>query len=783
MFESWKIECFQPSEYKSSRYFTLKKLDKIHLLSKAQQRLVTTVSSSLNELTVTIPNHISKYVDPENAITGCYILIPTLKSQTNLKDSFKITDKFNRWIPEKYNIKIDSKLKELKVLNLKETIKFSKHSKSKIESCLKSSIHNFEKEAIPKDKPNNYLLWITDLSLKSTKNLLENQNQKWKPTVEFNPEAVLDEPSKKTSILQELVFQKENLRDIGNPFFITDYLQNEIILPTISNKFSNYTKFMETSSTLLKWKCKNSVSWVINKTIFENIVNEPIKKIEIKYKIPINSIEFPNSYNINKTTFCSSHEKWNFSKYTMYMLTWKPFEGLKLEGALEEDLNLNDTIVLISMLDDDNDEKYIKLAELENKRTQSLNEKLVSFPIKEDNGLQHSGECAQVLDYNEVHDYNFVDRATNSDTQIELKTVNQNSIIYSSVDVEKSDNEDHSASCTSIVDLEHQPTTSLVTSPKRTFSELDSLILKKKKRNTSTQFDFAKKYPYLDILNQTTLLSQMALPETRAETKSQSFDTSIEEPDQIPVATNQANNQILEESLLFDNELNLSIPGNKICNIMINIKFPSKFGRAFHRFSNIVEQSYERLIINEFEMNNTLEFDMFLNVTCGVLFFRPINIYQIDINTGENLVFEQLAEVAMQVFSLIVVIVVDDTADLENDKKLSTFITQAMEFGIEIVTLANEAKTISKGLFELIQKYGIIESDPFQWTSDHQFLENCGIVNPFLSNWILSNWSLETFISMSETERTDSLHTVCTVELIEGLNRAVSEYCRNKKFS
>ena len=209
---------------------------------------------------------------------------------------------------------------------------------------------------------------------------------------------------------------------------------------------------------------------------------------------------------------------------------------------------------------------------------------------------------------------------------------------------------------------------------------------------------------------------------------------------------------------------------------MLNVNFATKFGAAFRQFSNILENT-NRVMLNEFKMNSSnLEYDMFLNASCGIIFVRPINIYQIDLHTGENLMFRQMFEIAMQVTSLIVVIAVDKTDRLKNDKKLLSFIKDAEDYGVQIFVVESDPKIIAVGMLELIQKYSAFDEKPFLWTAENKWLEDCGISNPFLAQLILDTWSFKDLVKQSEEERTGHLLRMCTDDLASHINRAVQKF-------
>lgn len=781
MFSPWLSAVNSGELSKNVSTFRVEKLDKMRLPLKAQQKLTSSVSTSLDDLIVKDCDFIGNR--PVWSIFGLdeyNVFIPKLQlfgsSHPNVLECMK-----QNWFYDKNRCFNKEKLGRQKLISLKEPIIITSSCRSLLESCVKGQSCEFKPVVCSSIKP-NALFYDVSYDLVFQRNHFRHTDgnlagigkcqmyTKWGYTSDLNPKYALSE-NEESLELRSLLFGHENLKTIPSFYFLGDYIEEEILLPTyLKNSYRN----IDLTKLFSRWKFRKSLTLKIEKSYLFDILDEPIRKLELKYKLPLLSLTIARSYRQITKSFCArlASNKWVVSEYKTYMMNWEPFSTLQLESVLVENETYTKCTIPSIILTDDND-RYLKLLDIENDCKALLTTSCESIPVNisqnYDNRLVNKISQSLLQEEDLLHiDNDSVDKSfsqTKHDTTVTAHEVqSRNTKLTNLLSTPKAEDVNPAA----------KPETQSV-STKRTMSEMSSIILNKRKKVNISQFNFSKKYPYLDAPKQTTgsfyQPQEIVLPKTQAAPRKGM--NKFQKQDTPP---NVENANILDTSEIDLEETVLNVPSSQVCNVMLNVNFATKFGAAFHHFNNIVGKNSE-IMLNEFKMNGfNLEFDMFLNTSCGVIFFRPINIYQIDIHSGENLVFRQMSEIAMQVTSLIVVIAVDKTVQLENDEKLFSFIKNAEDFGIQIFVVESDPKTIAVSMLELIQKYSVFDEVPFSWTAENQFLEVCGVSNPFLAQWILETWSLEDFVKQSEEERACNLLRMCTAELAGYVNRAVQNF-------
>lgn len=770
MFKSWYLTDNSGLDTGTLSNSIIEKLDGLQLKPKAQQKLINAISTNQEVLKLKEQDYIQ--VTPEwctSTEQAFTMLLPELS--VKLKNN-SCDIELTKWISSRLQEKDDSKIRHLKKIVTKELIFLSTNCKSLMEKSLLTSKETetyFEKTKNSKDsnkwiinfpynlifecyqpKALEYIKWVVDSKLN-----IENAIWEETPSIELN----------------HLLFSNIEPSFIPKIFFASDYYEKEMFIPIISNAIKN-PEMLISHAKISKWVFNRRLNWEICSDIIESITGENVKKLEMKFKVRVQGITVPSFCEQCKTRFIShtKNNNWTFSQYKKYMMNWKPFGGLRLNDALEE----NDSMVAycVPLLNDTDDVKYIKLLDMvsNSKNKYKLNYKLMPL-------ITHS---------NDQSDKFFQDNEVQEALPIQLQE-GTSIVIDSNIGLSNGDGylkgqeeiKETTLSPKILIENQHQQGSS-ITLPKRELSEIESIILRKKKRSNPVQFDFNKEYPYLDILNQSitipTTQGKSELPETK-DSASKDLMSPLEHTD---ITTDANNENILDAS---DTDLNsslLNIPESKVCNIALDINLANRFGAAYLQFSKLLENEHS-LYVNEINLDSEqLNYDMFLNETCGVIFLRPINIYQVDIKTGENLVFQQLSQIAHQVSSLIIVIIVDETVDFETDEKLKSFFKMSEESGIQIYIVSSDAKIIAVSMFELVQKYGVLEDEKFQWTPENKFLEACGISNPFLIWWISKNCNMDDFLTMDEEDRTKYLLRMCTNDLVTDINQAVQEFKEGK---
>ncbi|GAV26614.1 hypothetical protein PMKS-000068 [Pichia membranifaciens] len=783
MFSPWLSAVNSGELSKNVSTFRVEKLDKMRLLLKAQQKLASSVSTSLDDLLVKDCDFIDNR--PAWSIFGLdeyNVFIPKLKSFESSHPNVLECMKQN-WFYDNNRCFNKEKLERLRLISLKEPMIITSSCRSLLKSCVKGQSCEFKPLECCSIKP-NALFYDVSYDLVFQRNHFHHTDgnpagtgkcqmyTKWDYKSNLILKQALSE-NEQSLELGPLLFGHEHLNTIPSLYFLGDYIEERIPLPTY---LTDSYRDIDLTALFSRWKFRKSLTWKREKSYLFEIVDEPIRKLELKYKFPLLSLVIAKSYCQIMKSFCAklASKKWVFSEYKTYMMNREPFSTLKLESVLVENETYTKFTIPSMILTDDND-RYLKLSDIENDCKALLTTSYELIPVNISQYYDNSSvnkisqsflreeDKASLLHIDNDSDHKSFSQTNRDTTVIDHEVQSSNTKLTALLSTPKSEDVNPAA----------KPETGSV-SGKRTVSEMSSITLKKRKRVNITQFGFSKKYPYLDVLNQTTgsfSHPEIVLPRTQAAPRK--VINKFQKQDTPP---NVEDANILDTSEIDFEETVLNVPSSQVCNVMLNVNFATKFGAAFHQFNNIVEKNSE-IMLNEFKMNGfNLEFDMFLNTSCGVIFFRPINIYQIDIHSGENLVFRQMSEIAMQVTSLIVVIAVDKTVRLENDEKLLSFIKNAEDFGIQIFVVESDPKTIAVSMLELIQKYSVFDEVPFSWTAENQFLEVCGVSNPFLSQWILETWSLEDFVKQSEEERACNLLRMCTTELARHINRAVQNF-------
>ncbi|TID30565.1 hypothetical protein CANINC_000920 [Pichia inconspicua] len=639
----------------------------------------------------------------------------------------------------KWNVKpLSINVEKAKRILLRESLKLSDSSKSWMTICIQQYNEEPLEPILPVER-NPLLIEVIDPIIDYTEQSFNKT--RWEIDI---VDDLFDEP------IEEFCLSNEN-QDIESsipPFFLISDLK--VTLSVLAE--SNYTATYRISKRMKKkWKLKIPVNWIVDSSVKRDIFDELVSKFEVAFCVPVPHLEFES-----EDRLYVDKKRWSVSTYKTYMLSWKLSVNGNVRDVLEEKCDYS---VVIPMMKDDLC-KYIKMEEIEKSNFVSA---LENIPITLQHNYLSLNELEETPDTLPIvtpqedislsnHSSELADDVVNSTKNsflISPKTASDKEIVASS---------------------NASQSTPDSTVSKHKIDEMDTLVLKKKQKVQKTVMLDNKKYPYLDVFNQTTTFN--LLPQTRKEVGSV---PGTKELVHVPmVLPQEAKEQILENTEQSINESLFDVvPVDKRLWLFVNISFGDRFGAAFLQLSELVVDVSQVELLDFADCGKGLEFDMFLNVQCGAIFLRPINIYQRDLKSGEDIIFSQIAEIAHTVTSLVLVIVVDED---EDDPKVEQFVKLAESYGIEIFVLENNAKKIAQAMVELALKYGELQKREFEWNSGHQFLEACGVQNPLLQEWILDKCTVEEFVSLSVGSREQLLGPVCSDELIRIVNGAVQRF-------
>jgi rhodanese-related sulfurtransferase len=740
-------------ETRAKNFHDLNKMDKVSLSSTAQQKLIEAIRSKPDVLMTHIPKSFTT-----KRCDNYFLLLPDL-NLPKVKNEL-LSKKFENWI---FTIKRDTTSKTIKIKQrmTKEMLTLSNSCKIAMTEALMKEDFTQVKQ-IEKERANAFLIDIRSEPSFRHKNIYNNFSV-WETPSEVN---VLN-------VLAETIEFPENIpmvptspiEPIPNQFFLGDCLLQVNLLPSSYFLKNRHHKFSR------KWKFSKKINWNISQIVISQLLDEKVNRFELKFRLlikPLDDIKF----SIVKDNPLNKIELWNLSEYQTYMINWKPFGNMNLENTLEEECSKH---IAITMPPNNENEEYIKLSEL---KTNEQKDVILGYnDIIVDLNSSTESSKPKIEEKINIEEHLFepaAEHAINMSNELQNK---ETLPVHALELCNQSLNLKGNASLKSEVNLESAEvkiSDKSIISPKRVLDDFDSLIQKKKTRNNPTQLDFNKHYPYLDILNQASMIypnKSTLNPRTKSTNHKTDVTISNSKPENSPMDILELTESDMDYSMF-------EIPDSKVINVYININFAKKFGAAFMQFNEFIERE-SQLFLNDFSTSSqrNLNFDMFLNDTCGVIFLRPINIYQVDIKTGENLIFKQISEIAFEVLSMVFVLVIKENTDIETDGKLTEFIERAGNSGIQIFIVSNNAKILATSIAELIQQYSAFDDNPVEWSPEHQFLETCGISNPCLCNTILSKWDLQTFVLFSNEERNNRLQRLCSLELLNRVNQAVQTFC------
>lgn len=483
MFSSWSVEDHTEKEHESLAIFKADKLDKICFPRKAQQKLASTISASLQDLLIEEHDFINNKPTSFIAyINGFEILIPSLNAfKENEKTFSKLIHR--RWPQNKFQSFTELQSENLKESILRESAKFAASSKLFLESCVGKKFCDVKLKEYPVIKPNK-LIFDVSFGLSFPKHENNPRAARLEPcfsSTSLNPENVLSQKNE-VSDLDSLLVRNEKLGTIP-PFL---FLGDNLIEKPLIRDYQQNPYFSIQSESLASWKYKIPWVWKVDQVYLDSILDEPIKKLELKYRLPLRALVFPLISSQLVKSFCktSVSKEWFFSEYNTDIMDWKPFGKLQLENFLDEDEG-DIKITISSIVSTDDDERYSRLYDIESNCNILSACNYASIPVKafDDNEISPLRKLLNSLTQNTKKIFSSCANDGEADSTISINSYS-NEAKSSSTDV------------LLLTILDANPIGSIQgewTSTKRTISESTTIISKKRKKEIATQSNFSKR--------------------------------------------------------------------------------------------------------------------------------------------------------------------------------------------------------------------------------------------------------------------------------------------------
>ncbi|ODV85265.1 hypothetical protein CANARDRAFT_23328 [[Candida] arabinofermentans NRRL YB-2248] len=320
---------------------------------------------------------------------------------------------------------------------------------------------------------------------------------------------------------------------------------------------------------------------------------------------------------------------------------------------------------------------------------------------------------------------------------------------------------------------------------KREMSEIDSLVLAKRKRTKEKpKLDALglSFFPMLDALNHSTKNNSTTNVHLNEVDKAKNKPSQLSINEQLIIKDPM--HTLLEGSVL-DQEPDLKekimdwIPTDQMMfrRLAVNTKFPEKYPSIYFQLESLCDLHSEQLYLHEFSMfpEDSLQFDFFINETCGLIIVKPIQVYQIDIKSKELLFFKELSKIIHHVQSLVVILMLDGTHETN---KTGKFLNDCDLHGVKVYQAEPDLSSMLNTLNVIIVEYGTLVEKSTSHNTDliyedeHQFLFSCGVVNPLLVKFLLQNITLEEFIELDHGKRVKHFSNLISVELLKDLDNS-----------
>lgn len=377
-------------------------------------------------------------------------------------------------------------------------------------------------------------------------------------------------------------------------------------------------------------------------------------------------------------------EKRNYSKLKLALFSWKPFENLSRDDALEDDAQLDTKQFIYPKNESETRDSYqrdnfILFRELEkNILLESVSESasteqqreitnyLPAGSFQKLNQFPKSSELFQVVGNTET------DKRRNSILPTEISSL-------SAIEVENKDQPTITENRSVIHQESDRDTVGI---------DLDTLIMVREKELTESIFE-------MDNVVISTL-----------------------KPGQQPDST-LGNSDLSEKWLTsFNNTVSTS---TDLCfrRIALNTKFAKKYRLCNSTFLELSGHVGASLSVHEFEYNDpNLEFDLFISSTCSIIIINAVQTYQVSSETGNLIIIDNLDRLSVQASSLIFVII--DDSELYPEQNVKKFIDICRSMSILTVMSHSDENILFSNLCSLIKEYGEV----IYYSEDEYDLEN-----------------------------------------------------------
>lgn len=367
-------------------------------------------------------------------------------------------------------------------------------------------------------------------------------------------------------------------------------------------------------------------------------------------------------------------EKRNYSKVKLSLLSWRPFQNLSKDDALEDKYHLDTKQANYPKNENETREcfhknNFILFKELEKDiLLECVSENTSNEQQRQLTGHSHAAESFQKLEQ----------LPKSSELFQVIKTTETfkrgNSILpteISSLSAIESENKDQTTITEEghIIHQESKMDTGGI--------DLDTIIMAKERELADSIFE----------------MDNVVISTVKAEERLES--TTIE------------NSDLSKEWLGSFN--NTSFTSTDLCfrRIAVNTKFAEKYQLCNSTFLELSGNAGASLSVHEFEYNDSnLEFDLFISSTCSIIIVSAVQTYQVSSETGNLIIIDNLERLSVQVSSLIFVIIDDSESYTEKHVQRFANICESMSI-LTVISRSDENILFSK-LCSLIKEYGEI---------------------------------------------------------------------------
>lgn len=381
-----------------------------------------------------------------------------------------------------------------------------------------------------------------------------------------------------------------------------------------------------------------------------------------------------------------SFEKRNYSKVKLSLLSWKPFQNLSKDDALEDNYQLH------------TEQANYPKSEKEVRESFQKNN-FVLFRELEKNILL---ECVSENTSNEQQ-RQITNHSHAAETFQKLKQLPKSNELFQVIKTTETFNRGNSIlpteiSSLSAIEVENKDQTTITEKGSIIHQEskmgtgdvdLDAIIMVKEKELADSIFD----------------MDNVVISTVNAEERLES--------------TTIGNSNLSKEWLASFNSTTSTSTDLSFRRIAVNTKFADKYQLCNSTLLELSGNVGAALSVHEFEYNDrNLEFDLFISSTCSIIVVSAVQTYQVSSETGNLIIIDNLERLSVQVSSLIFVIIDDSESYTEKHVQRFTNICESMGI-LTVVSRSDESILFSK-LCSLIKEYGEV----INYSKDGNDLEN-----------------------------------------------------------